>query len=175
MANNILKKSWLIGFLSRLSMVIPVMSRVCCHWSAGWSSKDNIGQHGTMLRQTWSCVSWTALPFWRLSDMRFKQIYFTWIHRLLKYDLTMCIMIQNNRQSVSSNNSKSFLVEMILPGRLRNTPILEIRHACNARYCMINVGRQAGRAKLLQGKVGPWPHDFFAPGTSGVPHGGPCH
>eukprot|EP00435_Cladocopium_sp_Y103_P058539 s226_g20.t1 len=30
-------------------------------------------------------------------------------------------------------------------------------------YCMVNVGRQAGRAKLLQGKVGPWPHDFFAP------------
>lgn len=28
-------------------------------------------------------------------------------------------------------------------------------------YCMINVGREAGRAKLLQG--GPWPHDFFAP------------
>ena len=30
---------------------------------------------------------------------------------------------------------------------------------------MINVGREAGRAKLLQG--GPWPHDFFAPGSPG--------
>ncbi|CAL1161481.1 unnamed protein product [Cladocopium goreaui] len=30
-------------------------------------------------------------------------------------------------------------------------------------YCMINVGREAGRATLFQGKAGPWPHDFFAP------------
>jgi len=33
---------------------------------------------------------------------------------------------------------------------------------------MINVGREAGRATLFQGKAGPWPHDFFAPGSSGA-------
>ena len=33
---------------------------------------------------------------------------------------------------------------------------------------MVNVGRQAGHPKLLQGRSGSWPHDFFASGTQAL-------
>ena len=78
----------------------------------------------TTFQKMLNCI-WTALPFWRLSEMRFKLICFTWIQRLsILYNVHYTTYIIILDFFLSLNNSKNFLIRSCLSaGSLEGSPI----------------------------------------------------